>query len=213
MSSRETILTAIRRNLGETSTTDNYQAISREYNVAGKLTPEDRLNLFEERLRDYGAGVHRCSSQQIPETILQVLAERKIASILLPPEFPEVFLPQQSIEPIRDHNLSYEQIDRIGAVLTTCTAAIALTGTIILRHSSSKGRRALTLIPDYHLCVVFENQVVETVPEGIRLIAPFSTSPLTTISGPSATSDIEMTRIQGVHGPRTLDVILVSVAK
>ena len=84
-----------------------------------------------------------------------------------------------------------------------------MTGTIVLRHSPDEGRRALTLIPDYHLCVVFANQVLETVSQGIREMANFGSAPLTTISGPSATSDIEMTRIKGVHGPRTLDVILV----
>jgi L-lactate dehydrogenase complex protein LldG len=87
--------------------------------------------------------------------------------------------------------------------------AVALTGTIMLRHSTGEGRRALTLIPDYHLCVVHADQVVETVPEGIRKINAFADVPITTISGPSATSDIEMTRIKGVDGPRVMDVILV----
>jgi L-lactate dehydrogenase complex protein LldG len=87
--------------------------------------------------------------------------------------------------------------------------AIAFTGTIILRHGAGEGTRALTLIPDYHLCVVFADQVVETVPEGFERLRGMETSPLTTISGPSATADIEMTRVKGVHGPRFLDVILV----
>jgi len=86
--------------------------------------------------------------------------------------------------------------------------AVALSGTIILRHSFAQGRRALTLIPDYHLCIVEASQIVETVAEGIRALDN-PTEPITTISGPSATADIEMTRIKGVHGPRTLDVILV----
>ena len=93
-------------------------------------------------------------------------------------------------------------------MLTTCALAIAISGTIVLRHSPTEGRRALTLISDYHLCIVESSQVVETVPEGIRALAS-PTEPITTISGPSATADIEMTRIKGVHGPRTLDVILV----
>jgi L-lactate dehydrogenase complex protein LldG len=93
-------------------------------------------------------------------------------------------------------------------VVTACSAAIASTGTIVLRHVAGEGRRALTLIPDYHLCVVFPDQVVQTVPEAIRRLAALEPALVTTISGPSATADIEMTRVRGVHGPRTLDVIL-----
>jgi L-lactate dehydrogenase complex protein LldG len=93
--------------------------------------------------------------------------------------------------------------------LTDCAVAIASTGTIVLRHSAGEARRALSLIPDYHLCVVFAAQIVETVPEGIDQMKTFSHIPITTIAGPSATSDIEMTRVNGVHGPRILDVILV----
>jgi L-lactate dehydrogenase complex protein LldG len=94
-------------------------------------------------------------------------------------------------------------------VITGCALAIAETGTIVLRHSPEDGGRALTLLPDYHLCIVRSSQVVASVPDGIRLAAEFATSPITTISGPSATSDIEMTRVKGVHGPRVLDVIVV----
>jgi L-lactate dehydrogenase complex protein LldG len=94
-------------------------------------------------------------------------------------------------------------------VLTDCALAIAMTGTIVLRHSAGEARRALSLIPDYHLCVVFAGQVVETVPEGVMQMKAFAHLPITTIAGPSATADIEMIRVQGVHGPRTLDVILV----
>jgi len=105
--------------------------------------------------------------------------------------------------------LSYEEIDRAEGVITGCVAAIAFTGTIILRHSLADGRRALTLIPDYHLCIVSTSQVVETVPEGFAMLKGMETMPLTTVSGPSATADIEMNRVKGVHGPRFLDVILV----
>jgi L-lactate dehydrogenase complex protein LldG len=110
----------------------------------------------------------------------------------------------------RDTGLNYQEIDKSEGVLTGCAVAIALTGTIVLRHSESEGRRALTLVPDYHLCVVHEQQIVETVPEGIAQMSAYAPAPITTISGPSATSDIEMTRIKGVHGPRTLEVILVA---
>ncbi len=128
--------------------------------------------------------------------------------MLVPSGFPAKWLPAE-FEFIRDGGLTNQGINDVESVLTGCALAIASTGTIILRHSSEEGRRALTLIPDYHLCIVFEDQVVETVPEGIRAMSAFGSAPITTISGPSATSDIEMTRIKGVHGPRTLDVLLV----
>jgi len=111
---------------------------------------------------------------------------------------------------ITDHDTSYAEIDRCDGTITGCALAIALTGTIVLRHTRKEGRRALTLIPDYHLCIVHASQVVETVPEGTRKMLEFAAVPITMISGPSATSDIEMMRIKGVHGPRYLDVILVN---
>jgi L-lactate dehydrogenase complex protein LldG len=124
------------------------------------------------------------------------------------PDFPNKWI-TLGLDFAIDHNLSYAEIDQAQGVITLCALAIAETGTIVLRHAAGEPRRAISLIPDYHLCIVFAAQVVETVPEGIRKMATLGSAPLTTISGPSATSDIEMTRVKGVHGPRTLDVILV----
>jgi L-lactate dehydrogenase complex protein LldG len=207
--SRLAMLSAIRSSLGEARSEpeSEYRGIARDYRIAGTLDPASRLDLLQQRLADYGSAVYRCAEPDLPATIARALAARHIGSILAAPEFPQTWLPSK-LECIRDSNLSYEEIDHSEGVLTACTVAIALTGTIVLRHSPGEGRRALTLIPDYHLCVIQAGQVVETVPEAIRRIEPFRTCPLTTISGPSATSDIEMTRIQGVHGPRKLDVIL-----
>jgi L-lactate dehydrogenase complex protein LldG len=129
-------------------------------------------------------------------------------SLLIPPHLPPEWLPSD-MEFIPDRDLTFAELDASEGALTACTVAISFTGTIILSHSAHEGRRALTLIPDYHLCIVRADQVVETVPEGIRKLRDFQTRPITTISGPSATADIEMTRIKGVHGPRTLDVILM----
>jgi L-lactate dehydrogenase complex protein LldG len=167
------------------------------------------LNLFAERLSDYDVVVYRCSKAHLPDNIAQALAVRSKRRLLVPQNLPQEWFPQ-TFEFVRDSGLSYEEIDRSEGVLTGCIVAVALTGTIMLRHSIDEGRRALTLIPDYHLCVVHADQVVETVPEGIRKIGEFADVPITTISGPSATSDIEMTRIKGVHGPRVMDVILVT---
>jgi len=183
--------------------------ILRRYRQTGRLDKEARLHLLIDRLNDYGATVYLCSEGDIHEKIEEALTNRQKCSILIPPNLPAQWLPAV-FHFIIDHNLSYEQIDRGEGVLTGCALAIASTGTIVLRHSAGEGRRALTLIPDYHLCVVHSSQVVETVPEGIQQMMLFAEHPITTVSGPSATSDIEMTRIKGVHGPRTLDVILVS---
>lgn len=108
-----------------------------------------------------------------------------------------------------DTTAEYEKLDQAAGVLTTCTVAIAVTGTLVLRHGPSDGLRRTTLIPDRHLCVVRASQVVESVPEAFAQLAPFASEPLTFISGPSATADIEMTRICGVHGPRHLMVLLI----
>ena len=145
---------------------------------------------------------------QVQPTIasaLQVLPRR---FLLVPRGFPGDWLPE-GIDFRVDADLPYSDLNNSEGVLTTCAVAMAETGTIILRHSEQQGRRALTLIPDYHLCVVRAAQVAETAVEGWRLTALFAAEPITTISGPSATSDIEMTRVKGVHGPRTLDIILV----
>jgi L-lactate dehydrogenase complex protein LldG len=207
---KDEILGRIRRAINDVSTTrtSDYAAITREYQQSGNLDQESRMNLFAEKLNDYDAAVYRCSNVHLPETIARALAPRSKRKLLIPQNLPQEWLPPV-FEFVRDNGLSYEAIDQSEGVLTGCAVAIALTGTIVLRHSGGEGGRALTLIPDYHLCVVRADQVVETVPEGIRRVAGFSRVPITTISGPSATSDIEMTRIKGVHGPRTLDVILV----
>jgi L-lactate dehydrogenase complex protein LldG len=104
--------------------------------------------------------------------------------------------------------LSIEELDQADGVLTGCAVAIADTGTIVLDGSEAQGRRALTLLPDYHLCVVRADQIAASVPEALARLEP--TRPLTFISGPSATSDIELNRVEGVHGPRTLEVLIVS---
>ena len=185
------------------------QPVPRSYSRAGTLNAAGRIELFCDRLRDYGAAIRHTEPSRIPAVIREILSERSKRGLLIPPGLPDIWLPAGFVF-TRDHSLSYSEIDSNEGVLTGCATAIALTGTIVLRHSGDEGRRALTLIPDYHLCVVFEDQVVETVSEGINAMASFASSPITTISGPSATSDIEMTRIKGVHGPRTLEVILVS---
>jgi L-lactate dehydrogenase complex protein LldG len=187
-----------------------YTSLRRHYRQRGSLTREQVIELFADRLRDYGCGVYRCSESEVPETIAQVLIERGKRSLVVPPGLSQQWLPP-NFDFIRDLTMTNQQLDGAEGVATSCAVAIAATGTIVLAHSSRAGSRALTLIPDYHLCIVHEQQVVETVPEGIERMTPFSFLPLTTVAGPSATADIEMTRVKGVHGPRTLDVILLSL--
>jgi L-lactate dehydrogenase complex protein LldG len=201
MSARNEILKNVRQAIGEPS---GAPPITRHYIQQAPLD----LDQFISRLEDYNAGVFRCQTAAIPETIAAAMEQRGKSSLVIPLALPPEWLPPAT-DFVPDRNLSYEQLDASEGALTACTVAIAFTGTIILTHSDYEGRRALTLIPDYHLCIVREDQVVQTVPEGIRKLRDFRTRPITTISGPSATADIEMTRIKGVHGPRTLDVILV----
>lgn len=205
-SAREEILARVRRaNTGIAASGE----IARHYQQVGLRSAEERIELFVDRLLDYGSDVVRCSAREISSSTGEILARRGFKRVLIPPGLASEWLPE-AVEFIRDDGSSLADAVIGEAVLTGCALAIAVTGTIVLRHSCEEGRRAITLIPDYHLCVVFESQVVETVPEGIRLMASFGAAPLTTISGSSATADIEMTRVKGVHGPRTLDVILVS---
>jgi L-lactate dehydrogenase complex protein LldG len=186
----------------------DYAAIPRRYRQSGALDLEALLALFADRLRDYGAAVYRSAESAVSATIAEALAARNKKRLLAPDSIPRLWLPD-SFDWISDRDLTYGDIEHCDGVLTACIVAVASTGTIALAHSPSTGRRALTLLPDYHFCLVRAVQIVETLPQAMRALAPYAASPVTTISGPSATADIEMTRIQGVHGPRTLDVLLI----
>jgi L-lactate dehydrogenase complex protein LldG len=168
------------------------------------------MEQFIERLEDYKAHVERTDLATLSSSIADACERYGIQRLVAPADAPAEWLPG-GVEVVRDAPaLSYAVMDSCDAVLTGCAMAIAQTGTIVLDGGGRQGRRALSLIPDRHICVVFEDQVVGIVPEGITQLAPTSTRPMTFISGPSATSDIELSRVEGVHGPRTLHVILVS---
>jgi L-lactate dehydrogenase complex protein LldG len=170
------------------------------------------LDLLVDRLEDYKATVHRCSPDQVGEVVARVLAARGSTSLVAPAGVPHEWtdLLEQTQTALRHDQpdpLPVTALDATDSVLTGCAVAIADTGTIVLDAGPDQGRRALTLVPDHHVCVVRADQVVGLVPEAVARLDP--TRPLTWISGPSATSDIELNRVEGVHGPRTLEVVLV----
>jgi len=184
--------------------------VSRGYRATGDHpsgSPE-LVDLLEDRLLDYKAGVQRCTAAELPATIAAVLDRRAPAGrLVVPPGLAAAWtggrdvLRDDGSTPVRD-------LDSAAGVLTACAVAVAETGTIVLDAGEDQGRRALSLVPDLHVCVVRTEQVVHTVPEALRRLDP--RRPQTWISGPSATSDIELNRVEGVHGPRTLEVVLVS---
>jgi len=208
---REEILSRIRaatRDSAGAEIAAEREAIPRNYIAAGQLDPEARLSLFIERLRDYDAHVVETEAASLPEAILGVLREQGERKVIVAEGFPLELLPG-NFSFLPETQADVDDLNGCDGMVTGCTVAIAATGTIVLTHGPGEGSRRLTLLPDRHLCVVRADQVVETVPEAMQRLAPFAVHPLTFISGPSATADIEMTRIRGVHGPRFLDIVLV----
>lgn len=214
-SARSEILASIRSaNRGifgadrEPAPDESWRTISRAYRRSGSLADTNRLQLLTERLVDYGAGVYPCPSVEVAANVAEILRSRMKQRILVSSDVDPNWLPKDGLKFVYDNAFSYSEIEACDGVLTGCTVAIAMTGTLALCHTSNGSRRALTLLPDYHLCIVDASTIVETVPEGFRALEAHRLHPITLISGPSATSDIEMTRIQGVHGPRALDCVI-----
>jgi L-lactate dehydrogenase complex protein LldG len=203
-SSRDAVLARIRAALHDAPTT---REIPRNYQLALDASI-GIVDLFVERVEDYRATVHRTTDEGLAETIAKVLADQSARRIAVPAGVPAGWLARTTAEGVPDEPpLSKRDLDVLDGVITGCAVAIAETGTIVLDAGADQGRRALSLLPDHHLCVVRVDQVVGTVPEALRRLDP--RRPLTWISGPSATSDIELERVEGVHGPRHLDVFLV----
>jgi L-lactate dehydrogenase complex protein LldG len=207
---REEILGRIRAALpGQAADpAQSYARIVREYRSSEGLSAEACIEHFLDRLLDYDTEIlHVTDESEIAAAVSQAMQHASERSLLGTKELPGTWIPE-GLDVLRDERLGTAQIEGVDAVLTTCEIAVASTGTIVLVHEGAQGRRVLTLLPDHHLCVVRRSQVVGTVPEAIRALGPRLAQAVTTISGPSATSDIEMTRIRGVHGPRRLTVIL-----
>jgi len=211
ITAREEILNRIRSAKGVStpeSAAASHAAIERDYQATAKLSREEIVHLFEERLRDYDANVYRTDPAQTGATVAAILRKRGIARVLVPEGLPAEW--QQDVEFIVDKGFTSAELDGFTAVMTTATLGMAETGTIVLQNVLGQGRRAITLVPDYHLCILHANKVVETVVEGMRMLEQTKDLPTTFFSGPSATADIEMTRIKGVHGPRFVDVLLIT---
>lgn len=175
---------------------------------------EGVVERFAEHVAEYRANVMRVSAEGVGRAIskaLQTLSPAK-DRIVVPSGFPAEWI-SAGYEFVEDQGFDHRTLDGFGAVVTGCAVAIAETGTVVLVAGPAQGRRAISLIPDHHVCVVRADQVVRSVPEAVARLAPFAVQrlPMTWISGPSATSDIELSRVEGVHGPRRLDIVIVDV--
>ncbi|RNE48167.1 LutC/YkgG family protein [Corynebacterium alimapuense] len=185
--------------------------IPRDYRRVSDQDPAAILTMLEERLLDYKAAVFHETAQSLPLLLAKlcidatkVIVPEGIDHSWLPSNSEEQFLFEAPGHPLPVHELN----DTIDAVVTSSTVSCAETGTIFLTGRPDEGRRAISLVPDHHICIVSASSVVELIPEALAQIEP--TAPITMISGPSATSDIELERVEGVHGPRRLDVVLLS---
>ncbi|GAA2814247.1 LutC/YkgG family protein [Streptomyces showdoensis] len=216
MSSRERVLGRVRRALAglPADPVPYEEAVARAYlRQHGERSPERTVELLAENLADYRALVHRCTAGELPAVLAGLLAARGARTVLVPPGLDPGWLAASDAERVADRAESTPaELDRVDSVVTGCALAVAETGTLVLDGSADQGRRRITLVPDHHVCVVrVPDQVVASVPLALERLDP--TRPLTWISGPSATSDIELDRVEGVHGPRTLEVVLVGESR
>ena len=215
-SAKEEILSRIRNALHDVPADEQPEqtTIARDYRHHSSDSHEDIVQLFVSRIEDYNAGVHRIQEVNISASVAALIEKYSLGQLLIPADIPQSWLPT-GLPALRDEQaqLTNEQMSESNsAVLTACAVAIAQTGTIVLDGGPLQGRRVLSLLPDYAFCVVREDQIAGLVPEAITHLNDTlvqSHQPITFISGPSATSDIELSRVVGVHGPRHLDVLLI----
>jgi L-lactate dehydrogenase complex protein LldG len=213
---KETILWRIRRATRDVPEEESPEdvGVERGYRREDDAPREEIVERFAERAAEYEATVRRVRADELPAAIEEALRRRGVQRLVVPPYLPGEWIPE-GVDTLRDAarpRLEAEELDRSDGVLTGCALGIAQTGTIVLDSGRAQGRRALTLLPDYHLCVVREDQIVGLVPEAfaeLEDVVKNEGRAITFISGPSATSDIELDRVEGVHGPRTLEVLIV----
>ena len=207
--SKEAILGKIRSALSDVDAAEVLE-VRREYEREGSLGVEARLELFQERIVDYKVIYRQIEQVNLKSEIQTSCQANNILQVCVPTDLPKEWL-ASSLDVLEDNKLDYQTLDACDGVITGCAVAIAETGSIALDGGKYQGRRVISLLPDYHLCIVFEKQVVDIVPEAVKHLQASvdAKRPITLISGPSATSDIELSRVEGVHGPRTLEVLLV----
>jgi L-lactate dehydrogenase complex protein LldG len=210
--SREEILRRVRTATGGMSTEEaartGWNAVARGYKREGSRSQELVLRLLEDRLRDYDATVVRTERTDVAKDVAGMLSRRGKRRMVVPSGLPAEWLPA-GFEFVVDDGLAVAMLEDFDGVMTGSSVAIAETGTVVLQNVAAQGRRVVTLVPDYHLCLIRVENVVETVPQAMDRLRGTAELATTFISGPSATADIEMTRIKGVHGPRYLDILLV----
>ncbi len=207
---REAVLARVRAALGPAAEVPEVPRAYRGARALGARSDSVTVDLFCERVADYRATVSRVSAEELPGALMAACEQREAQHIAVPAQAPPWTV--EGVELVRDDPpLSPRQLDELDGVLSGCALAIAETGTIVLDGVGACGRRALTLVPDYHLCVVRSVDIVPSVPDCVAALAQVAAEgrPITFISGPSATVDIELVRVEGVHGPRTLDVFVV----
>lgn len=211
---KEAILARVRGALRDVPASESSAdvAVARDYRRSGSLEGDALAELFAERCADYRADVRLVTAQELPSAIAAALERRGARRLAIPADLPAEWR-VDGVEWVEDgpEPLPHVAISATDGVLTGCAVAIAETGVIVLDGDVAQGRRALTLLPDYHLCIVARERIVEVVPEAVEALHAAATAgrPMTWIAGPSATSDIEFNRVEGVHGPRTLDVLVV----
>jgi L-lactate dehydrogenase complex protein LldG len=211
VSAREEVLARVRRAHAIAPPPDlPYDRVERAYRSTSDLDHEALVERLVDRLLDYKALVRNCGPDEVGATVAAALAERGLRSVVVPDGLEPGWidgLTEVTVHVDDEGRLTVAELDAVDGVVTACAVAVAETGTLVLDGSAGQGRRVVSLIPDYHLCVVRADQVVADVPQLVGAVD--LTRPVTLISGPSATSDIELNRVEGVHGPRTLEVVLV----
>ncbi|MDV6272832.1 LUD domain-containing protein [Rhodococcus erythropolis] len=206
MNSREVVLGRIRDAI--TLAPARESEIPRNYRTGRTMSDEKRIDLFVDRLEDYKANVYRCAATEIAEAVSGILSAHELRTLGIPVGLDRSWVARFDGTLVVDSpDVPAPQLENLDAVVTGSKVSCAETGTIFLDAGPSQGRRALTLVPDTHICVVYRSSVEVGVPEAIAKLTP--QRPTTMISGPSATSDIELERVEGVHGPRNLHVVIV----
>jgi L-lactate dehydrogenase complex protein LldG len=211
-SARDEIMGRIRSALSDVPAAERPEdvPVARDYRRRGELTGEALAERLAERVHDYHAEVRRVAEDDVAAAVAAACADMGLRRVVVPPGLPPEWRPD-GVEAVEDDGLTVHQVDEINAAVTGCALAIAETGTLVLDGQARSGRRLITLVPDHHVCVVAVDQIHDLVPEAVAALAPSVRergAPVTFISGPSASSDIELSRVEGVHGPRHLTVII-----